>query len=109
MSSDQEDIEVVSSETTEMTSATEAYWTENVMEMAQPIEATFEEEQMLAQMAAEPWTQPGAKIEMESVPPQGTNVLDYQDIVDTPNDYVTTQVPWNNLSNMPSVPLERCS
>ncbi len=80
MATHPDDIKVVSSEEETKTEEVVEYWTEEVMALAEPIEAPVEEEEeLLALMAPAPWKQEGTPMVMESAPADGDSVEDEED------------------------------
>ena len=97
-----EDIEVINSESSYSAETIEAYWTEDVMELAQPIEVPIVDEQSMALAGAnEAWTQDGDETVKESEPPDSSIISDHEDIIDIADSFQTTSVGQLNLSNMP--------
>ena len=98
-----EDIAVVSPDQWQASAEghVDEYWTSDRMAQAQPIEPDISEDERVALMAAEPWTQEGTQMVMESQPPDGSGIGDHDDVSDLANGFQTTRVPKADQDDMP--------
>lgn len=92
MTTDPQDIEVVSSANAEDQAAISAYWTDDRMAQAQPLEPQISEVELLAALAPEVWSQSGNLTVMESQAPDGQSIQDHPAIQGASNTFKTTRV-----------------